>query len=119
MSSTDIKGMAVFPEFAWEEIDSAVIETSLPSDPARTSGILPSQGIRELKKNGRVTASPPIEEQHIQPASLDLRLGDVAYRVRASFLPGPNATVAERIDDLKLHEIDLADGAVLATGCVY
>ena len=43
----------------------------------------------------------------------------MAYRVRASFLPGPGATVAERIDDLKLHEIALGDGAVLETGCVY
>ena len=43
----------------------------------------------------------------------------VAYRVRASFLPGPRTTVAERIDELKLHEIALADGAVLETGCVY
>ncbi len=55
----------------------------------------------------------------IQPASLDLRLGEVAYRVRASFLPGPRTTVAERIDELKLHEIALTDGAVLETGCVY
>ena len=54
-----------------------------------------------------------------QPASLDLRLGEVAYRVRASFLPGPNTTVAERIDELKLHEIALGDGAVLETNCVY
>ena len=54
----------------------------------------------------------------IQPASLDLRLGEVAYRVRASFLPG-RTTVAERIDGLKLHEFALSDGAVLETGCVY
>src|SRR6201981_1867990 len=54
-----------------------------------------------------------------RPASLDLRLGDIAYRVRASFLPGPGATVAERIDELKLHEISLADGSVLETNCVY
>ena len=54
----------------------------------------------------------------IQPASLDLRLGDVAYRVRASFLPG-STTVAQRIDELKLHEFSLTDGAVLETGCVY
>ncbi len=39
--------------------------------------------------------------------------------MRASFLPGPRTTVAERIDELKLHEIDLGDGAVLETGCVY
>src|SRR5262249_58321472 len=55
----------------------------------------------------------------IQPASLDLRLGEVAYRVRASFLPGPRTTVAKRIDELKLHEITLTEGAVLETGCVY
>jgi len=50
---------------------------------------------------------------------LDLRLGEVAYRVRASFLPGPRTTVAKRIDELKLHEIALGDGAVLETSCVY
>ena len=55
----------------------------------------------------------------IQPASLDLRLGEIAYRVRASFSPGPRSTVAERIDELKLHEFALGDGAVLETGCVY
>ena len=55
----------------------------------------------------------------MQPASLDLRLGDIAYRVRSSFLPGPEQTVAERIDALKLHELDLSDGAVLERGCVY
>ena len=120
MSSTDIKGTAVFPEFAGEEIDSAAIETSgLPSDSARTSGILPSQGIRELKKKGKVIASPPIEEQHIQPASLDLRLGDVAYRVRASFLPGPNCTVEAKMKDLLMARSDLTGFAVLEKDCVY
>src|SRR5579872_1525705 len=68
---------------------------------------------------GAVLPAYPFVESQIQPASLDLRLGDIAFRVRASFLPGPGATVAERIDDLKLHEIDLSDGAVLETNCVY
>src|SRR5467141_2067303 len=68
---------------------------------------------------GLILPAYPFVESQIQPASLDLRLGDVAYRVRASFLPGPGATVAERIDELKLHEITLTDGAVLETGCVY
>src|SRR3954465_11061767 len=58
-------------------------------------------------------------ESQIQPASLDLRLGNVAYRVRASFLPGPHGTVGRRIADLKVHEIPLSNGAVLETGCVY
>jgi dCTP deaminase len=82
-------------------------------------GILPDRMITALADAGAILPAYEFTPDQVQPASLDLRLGDVAFRVRASFLPGPNATVAERIDDLKLHEIDLADGAVLETGCVY
>ncbi|MDB5602348.1 MAG: 2-deoxycytidine 5-triphosphate deaminase [Xanthobacteraceae bacterium] len=82
-------------------------------------GILPDRMIAELAKAGAILPHYPFVPDQIQPASLDLRLGEVAYRVRASFLPGPGATVAKRIDDLKLHEISLSDGAVLETGCVY
>ena len=82
-------------------------------------GILPDRMIATLAADGVILPSQPLAPDQIQPASLDLRLADVAFRVRASFLPGPHATVAERIDDLKLHEIDLGDGAVLETGCVY
>jgi dCTP deaminase len=82
-------------------------------------GILPDRMIAELAKAGAILPHYPFVPDQIQPASLDLRLGEVAYRVRASFLPGPGATVAKRIDDLKLHEISLTDGAVLETGCVY
>jgi dCTP deaminase len=46
-------------------------------------------------------------------------LGEKAFRVRSSFLPGPGMTVAQRIESLKLHEIDLTRGAVLERGCVY
>ena len=75
--------------------------------------------IAELAEAAAIAAPRPFAPDQIQPASLDLRLGAIAYRVRASFLPGPDATVAERIDELKLHEISLADGAVLETNCVY
>ena len=75
--------------------------------------------IAAMADAGAILPAYPFVESQIQPASLDLRLGDIAFRVRASFLPGPGATVAERIDDLKLHEIDLSDGAVLETNCVY
>jgi len=77
------------------------------------NGILPDRMIAAMADAGLILPAYPFIESQIQPASLDLRLGDVAYRVRASFLPGPGATVAERIDQLKLHEIDLTDGAVL------
>jgi dCTP deaminase len=83
------------------------------------SGILPSQTIAQLAASGAIRAARPLEKDQIQPASLDLRLGTRAYRMRASFLPGPRATVATRIRDLALHEIDLTAGAVLETGCVY
>jgi dCTP deaminase len=83
------------------------------------SGILPSQNIRELLCSGDVHAIREVEEDQIQPASLDLRLGDVAYRVRASFLPGTGSTVMDRIRDFGMHQIGLADGAVLERGCVY
>jgi dCTP deaminase len=82
-------------------------------------GILPDRMIGKLAAAGGILPAAAFVRDQIQPASLDLRLGDVAYRVRASFLPGPQTTVAERIDELKLHEISLTDGAVLETGCVY
>jgi dCTP deaminase len=82
-------------------------------------GILPDRMIAALVRDGAILAACDLVSDQIQPASLDLRLGEVAYRVRASFLPGPHTTVAERIDELKLHEIALGDGAVLETHCVY
>src|ERR1700742_1664902 len=82
-------------------------------------GILPDRMIAAMADAGLILPAYPFVESQIQPASLDLRLGDVAYRVRASFLPGPGATVAEGIDELKLHEIDLSHFAVLLNNCVY
>jgi dCTP deaminase len=75
--------------------------------------------IAALAENGGIRALYPFAADQIQPASLDLRLGSIAYRVRASFLPGPGTTVDQRIVELKLHEFSLVDGAVLETGCVY
>src|SRR6266566_4829735 len=86
---------------------------------SRTKGILPSQEIRELIAGGRISASPAHEEQHIQPASLDLRLGDIAHRVQASFLPGPNGTVDAKMKDLRMARVDLTGAAVLEKDCVY
>jgi dCTP deaminase len=82
-------------------------------------GILPDRMIASLAEDGRICARLPFAPDQIQPASLDLRLGAVAYRVRASFLPGPGTAVVRRIAELKMHEFALADGAVLETGCVY
>ena len=82
-------------------------------------GVLPSQTIRQMLSDGRIAVSEPVPEGQIQPASLDLRLGNVAYRVRASFLPGTRYTVAERLVDFEMHQVDLSGDAVLEKGCVY
>lgn len=85
-----------------------------------STGILPGHIIHRLIMSGReLVMDAPLAERQIQPASIDLRLGPVAYRVRASFLPGAQSTVREKLETVKLHEIDLTAGAVLETGCVY
>ena len=86
---------------------------------SHATGVLPSQSIRGLIGQGRIAAAEAIEDAQIQPASLDLRLGNVAHRVQASFLPGEGATVKDKIEQFGLHALDITTGAVLETGCVY
>ncbi|MDY8109064.1 2'-deoxycytidine 5'-triphosphate deaminase [Fulvimarina sp. 2208YS6-2-32] len=83
------------------------------------AGILPDRDIAALFEAGAIAAPRARDEDQIQPASLDLRLGDRAYRVRASFLPGLLRTVDENLARFSLHEFSLEAGAVLETGCVY
>ncbi len=85
---------------------------------ASKAGVLSSTGIGALIESGAVGADEPVREGQIQPASLDLRLGPKAYRVRASFLPG-RESVSAKIARLGMHEIDLGASAVLERGCVY
>ncbi|KMO15716.1 2'-deoxycytidine 5'-triphosphate deaminase [Methylobacterium platani] len=82
-------------------------------------GIQSAESIAGLAAAGVIRPAAPFADDQIQPASLDLRLGARAWRVRASFLPGRTRDVAACLDKLKLHEIDLRQGAVLETGCVY
>ncbi|MEM9146266.1 MAG: 2'-deoxycytidine 5'-triphosphate deaminase [Pseudomonadota bacterium] len=83
------------------------------------TGVLPSQDLRALIASGGVASDWPFDPDQVQPASIDLRLGRRGWRVRASFLAGRDARVAERIAAFGMHEIDLSAGAVLETGCVY
>ncbi len=85
---------------------------------ALIAGILPCQSIEDLIAREAITSLTAFDSDQVQPASLDLRLGVRAWRVRASFLPR-GRTVMERLDDVKMHELDLAAGAVLERGCVY
>ena len=83
------------------------------------AGVLADHEIQGLIASGAIAADTGFEDGQVQPASLDLRLGNRAYRVRASFLAGADKTVADRLDDFTMHEIDLTQGAVLEKGCVY
>jgi dCTP deaminase len=83
------------------------------------SGVLPRQDIRKLVQRGMVKATDAIKESQYQPASLDLRLGSKAYRVRASFLPGHDKSVGQALNDLTQDVISLDHGAVLERNCVY
>lgn len=86
---------------------------------AKNPGVLPDSAIRDLIGAGAISAQPAVTDAQVQPASLDLRLGSVAYRVRASFLAGDGRSVASRLPEFQMHAVDLAQGAVLEKGCVY
>jgi dCTP deaminase len=83
------------------------------------SGVLPNQKIAGMIANNEIAAMRKITDAQIQPASLDLRLGSTAYRVRASFLAGRDQRVMDRLREFEMHRVDLRDGAVLEKGCVY
>ena len=109
MSSIDVAGTraGLFPEIMAE------------APQTRNTGVLPSQAIKELIATGRISATPPVTDEQIQPASIDLRLGDIAHRVQASFLPGPKSTVEEKIRQSRMIRIDLTRATVFEKGCVY
>jgi dCTP deaminase len=83
-------------------------------------GLLPRQKVQLMVRRGMIRAAAEIEDSQFQPASLDLRLGPKAYRVRASFLPGKGRTVREQLAQMNLDELSLErGGAILERGCVY
>src|SRR2546428_4657200 len=87
--------------------------------PSYTTGILPSQSIEELIAAGHMAANPAVAAEQIQPSSLDLRIGPVAYRIRASFLSSRNARVIDKLEEFHLYKLDLTRPTVLERGCAY
>jgi dCTP deaminase len=83
------------------------------------TGVLPHGEIEAFIAARRLAATEDILPDQIQPASLDIRLGARCFRVRSSFLPGKTKSVATRLNDLTMHELDLSQPAVLERGCVY
>ncbi|MGA2735888.1 MAG: 2'-deoxycytidine 5'-triphosphate deaminase [Bryobacteraceae bacterium] len=99
--------LVLFPELAAQPFD------------LHTTGLLPSQKLEDLIEAGHIRANVPIGADQIQPSSLDLRLGSVAYRIRASFLPTPNATVQSKLQQVKLEEFDISEATLLRKDSVY
>jgi dCTP deaminase len=88
-------------------------------NPVQQSGVLPSQALEQMIASGGIRSRSPILPEQVQPSSLDLRLGAEAYRVRASFLAAGSATVTSKLEQYRLHTLDLTRPAVLEKGCVY
>src|SRR5712692_7777237 len=88
-------------------------------DPEGKDGILPWQEIKRLVETGRV--GPRVPDSQIQPASMDLRLGAIAYRVQASFLRGNSTTLLTKVNELLISTIDLSvpSPQLLEPGVVY
>ncbi len=85
-------------------------------------GVLPDRELEALFDAGAIRSYEALDTDQIQPASLDLRLAEDAYRIRASFLPGKGRSVADVLQEpgVQMHRVELArQGAVLETGCVY
>jgi dCTP deaminase len=114
------RGALLFPMPEPEPSTGELFPPPEPRELEHATGILPSQLLRDaIERTREIQALEPIGDDQIQPASLDLRLGNVAHRVRASFLPGPEHTVEERLQGVVLHTLDLREGAVLERDCVY
>lgn len=87
---------------------------------AAQKGVFTGEMLREAVAAGVIELAGDEAARQIQPSSLDLSLGQKAWRVRASFLPGKARTVRDCIDEnLRMHELDLSHEAVLEKGCVY
>ena len=83
------------------------------------NGVLPRQAIADLIEQCRISSVEAIAPRQIQPASLDLRLGTVAYRLQASFLPGKDDRVQDKLQELTMATVPLTEGAPLERNCMY
>lgn len=83
------------------------------------NGVLVDKDLHLLLEKGALKVASPVVPGQIQPASLDLRLGAVAYRSQAGFLPGPGNTVMECLQNLRMSTLDLTQPQLLEKGAVY
>ena len=86
--------------------------------PELMTGVIPVQKLKSLIKNGAIRSGVPLRKDQFQPASLDLRIGKKAYRIRSSFLP-QKGSVRKKLKDLFMYEIDLSKNGILEKGNIY
>ena len=84
-----------------------------------SNGVLVDTDLQHLFASNHLITGKPLVEGQIQPASLDLRLGKIAYRIQAGFLPGSRRTVKECLPDLCMTELDLTKPQLFERGAVY
>jgi len=112
-------------------MNEVIAKTNSTANPALSAsprggdytGILPSQKIQEMLNSNEIKTVMNLDHDQVQPASIDLRLGDYAYPVGTSFLPGKGMKVLDKMKQLDERfadfKIDLRNGAVLEKGLVY
>lgn len=105
-------GQAAVPEAS---LSAAVDETARET---ADRGVLPFQCLHDAVRDGWIR-SPDFSEGQLQPASVDLRLGARAYRLKCSFLPDRSSAVEDKLEAFALDEIDLTQGAVLEKNRPY
>lgn len=84
----------------------------------KNMGIIPIQLLKNLTEKGFISSSIPLTEKQFQPASLDLRIGSKAYRIRSSFLP-QKGSIEDRLKDLFMYEVNLEENGILERGNIY
>ena len=98
---------------------------TIDSDDRPSKSVLPAKGVlpdvllREAIRLGWVSSEEEIPSTNVQPASIDLRLGGVAYRLRSSFLPGKRPVLQSLNEHQIGPEILLSNGAVLEKNRPY
>ena len=96
-------------------------DSIVPAREPGGEGILPSQVIREFIRTGKIRSDAEVSDTQVQPSSIDLRLSQEAYRVRASFLPGKSSTLLEsaKANGMLTEIIDISNPTLLEPGVVY
>src|SRR5579862_3037284 len=118
--TSELQAGTLFPMAETERLTGELFPAPEPRELEHATGILPSQLLRDaIDRTREIQSLEPIGDDQIQPASLDLRLGGIAYRVRASCLPGAHSEVIDRVKAMDGYEVDLTGGAVLESGHVY